>query len=421
MRRLAVIIVSISMFSSTAHASWNSLNWLTQYQTPNMHWGQLAIHPSYAFSEMYDSNIYLVPRDQANGAILGNGHRESWITKNNIGLETDLPWHKLHDLSLGYDFESQIYSTQPDINNAIGQTAHGQYTYAGAYGLTFKAGDNYVNTTDPAFSQLTGRQWRWQNSVYSTLDYTPRNGRLAGGLDASQKNDKYIRPDFAQQLNRYEDNFGFNVGYMVRPKTKVYIAYHRDIIHYTIPELGLDKDNRSHNVGLGVIGELAPKLEGQIEGGVSDRQYDVATASGNSRVFISATVSAAVTWKADKFTTVKLDLNRSAQESIDASNPLYFQNVIALDLAHQFPRKFSAGLKASFELDQYPFAQIVDASGSISKRRDDNYQVGAWITYDIQKWLFTGVAFNHRERDSTMSGQFGFEDNQVTWQAALKF
>jgi len=87
----------------------------------------------------------------------------------------------------------------------------------------------------------------------------------------------------------------------------------------------------------------------------------------------------------------------------------------------RFPRKFSACLQASFEIDQYPFSQVINASGAIGKRRDDTYQLGAWVTYDIQKWLFTGLAVNHRERDSTLSGQFNFEDNLVSWNASLKF
>ena len=419
-RTLLPLVLGLALLSPAAAraANWN---WLTQYQTPNIHYGQLALHPYYDFSQVYDSNIYLVPRDQPGGKILGGGHRESWITRNTLGLEALLPWRRLHELAFGYDFESQIYTTQPDINNAIDQSAHVDYTYKGAYGLTYKAGDKYLNTTDPAFSQLTGRQWRWQNNAHTSLDYKPANGRLAGGLDASQTNDKYIRPDLAAQLNRFEDNFGFNAGYMVRPKTKVYLAYHRDIIHYSVPAQSIDKDNRSHNFGLGVDGQLAPKWEGQVEAGASYRQYDVASSSGQSRVFLSATVAASVLYKADPYTTVKISVHRFAEESIDASNPLYFDNVATVDVTHRFPRKFSAGLTGTFEVDQYPFSQVIDSGGTVVKRRDDTYMYGGWVTYDIQKWLSTGFAFNRRERNSTIPSLFNFDENLVAWHATLRF
>jgi len=419
MKTLLAIVSILSLLPTGAFA--DSLDWLTQYQHSNIHYGQLAIHPYYDLSETYDSNIYLVPRDQPNGVTVGGGNRESWITKNDLGVETDLPWHKLHDLSTGYGFESQTYTTQPATNDAYDQTAHTDYTYKGAYGLTAKAGEKFTSTTDQAFSQLTGRDRRWENTVGGSLDYDPTNGRLAGGVDASQTNDKYLDPVLSQQLNRFEDLAGFNIGYKVRPKTKVYVSYHRDLIHYSIPDPDDDKDNRSNNFAVGVIGQLAQKLEGQIEVGVTDRQYDVAITSGASRIFITPTIATAVTWKADPFTTVKLSLSRFAEESIDTSNPYYYENVAAIDIKHSFPRKFSAGLSASWEIDQYPYNQAINSSGSIGRRRDDTYQVGAWVTYDIQKWLSTGVSFNRRERDSTLTDQFDYEDNQVSWHVTLKF
>ncbi len=414
-----MLVAVLSLLSGRASAS---MDWLTQYQQSNLHWGQLAVHPFYDLSETYDSNIYLVPRDQPNGVTVGGGDRESWITKNDVGLEGDLPWHTLHDLAFGYGFESQTYTTQPDANDAYDQSVHADYTYKGAYGLTYKAGDKYVNTTDQAFSELTGRDHRWENKIGNSLDYDPANGRLAGGIDISQVNDKYLDPVLGQQLNRYEDLAGFNIGYKVRPKTKVYASYHRDLIHYSVPQdPGVEKDSRSNNLALGVIGELSSKLEGQVEAGVTDRQYDVAAAPGETRVFITPTIATAVTYKADPYTVVKLSISRFAEESIDTSNPLYYENIASIEAKHAFPRKFSAGLQASWEIDQYPFTQIIDSSGSIGRRRDDTYQVGAWVLYDIQKWLSTGLSFTRRERDSTITGQFNFQDNQVAWHVTLKF
>ncbi|MFA6004810.1 MAG: outer membrane beta-barrel protein, partial [Elusimicrobiota bacterium] len=341
MRKSTIVLLVMCMSAGSVQAgNWD---WLTQYKKPNIHLGQLALHPSYDFSQTYDSNIYLVPRDQANGVVVGSGKRESWITKNNLGLEAELPWRTLHKLALGYGVEFQNYTTQPDLNDAINQRLHGDYTYAGAYGLTFKVGDKYVNTTDQAFSELVGRNQRWQNIIYTSLDYYPEHGRLAGGIDASQKNDKYLGPVLGRLLNRYEDTLGFNVGYKVMPKTKAYVSYHRGIVHYSVPAQGLQKDSRSHSVGAGVIGSLTAKLEGQIEGGATYRQYDVAPVSGASRIFVSPTVATTLTYKADANTTVILNLSRYLEESIDPSNPFYYSNNASLDVKHKFPRKFSAG------------------------------------------------------------------------------
>ena len=60
-------------------------------------------------------------------------------------------------------------------------------------------------------------------------------------------------------------------------------------------------------------------------------------------------------------------------------------------------------------------------AATFSYRRDDLYQGGIWAEYDIQQWLSTGLSYVYRERDSTFSGEFNYQDSQVAWNAALKF
>ncbi len=107
------------------------------------------------------------------------------------------------------------------------------------------------------------------------------------------------------------------------------------------------------------------------------------------------------------------------EESIDANNPFYYSNNAILDMDHKFPHKLTAGINLAMGIDQYQNAQT--AGTTIAYRRDDLYQGGAWVEYDIQQWLSTGLAYVYRERDSTFSGQFDYQDSQVIWNASLKF
>ena len=421
MRKLLAASAVSCLLASSASANLTDWNWLTQYQKPNMHYGQLALHPYYKLSEVYDSNIFLVPRDLPSGQV-GGGIRSSWITKNDLGLEANLPWQHINNLSLGYDFESDIYTTMPSLNNTINQAAHVDFVRAGAQGMTYKAGDQYVNTTDQAFSELIPRARRWSNRVYAEADYTPKNGRLAGGVTADHETDKYLDATLGAGLNRYQEDLGFNVGYMVQPKTKVYVSYLRGIIHYTVnppPGGGPDKDNKSHTVAAGVTGQLTPKITGQVEGGMVYRQYDAAPFAGGAQVERSASVSTSLTYKPDKYSNVILALSRFLQESVDPSNPFYISNNASLDLDHKFPHKVTAGINLAVGIDEYTNAQTVGTTTAI--RRDDLYQGGAWVEYDIQQWLSTGLAYVYRERDSIFSGQFNYQESQVIWNASLKF
>jgi hypothetical protein len=398
------------------------MDWLTQYKQPNIHFGQLALHPHYQLTEVYQSNIYLVPRNQPNGAVVGGGVRSSWITKNTLGLEAVLPWHNLHNLSAGYIFDAHNYTTDSKANDTINQSAHLDYVYTGAYGLTFRAGDRYLNTRDQAFSQLVERDRRWSNEIYTAIDYDQENGRMAGGVDASHIVHKYLGSDIGRQLNRYTQRAGFNVGYKVQPKTKLYVSYHRGLTHYTVHrELpNQDRNSKSHDVGAGVTGVLAPKITGQVEGGMTYREYDEAPIGGTTRVTRNFTVATNVTYKPTDRTDVILELSRNLAESISASNRFYVRNNATLDVKHKLPRKFSVGVNAAVGVDKYPDTQTA-ATGTRGDRRDDIYQGGAWVTYDIQAWLSTGLSYVFRERNSTFSGEFNYQDQQTAWNLALKF
>jgi hypothetical protein len=415
------LIAAAILLSLPAASFAGALDFISQYKRPNLHWGQLELHPYYTFTELYDSNIYLVPHDY-NGASVGGGVRGSFIHRNVLGLETLLPVGALHQLSAGYEAQADNYSTQPDLNNTINQRAHADYRYKGAYGVTTKVGDQYVNTTDQAFSELTERNRRWSNATYASLDYRPENGRLAGGVDAEHTMYKYVGPTLGAVLNRYEQSIGFNVGYMVQPKTKAYASYHRGVIHYTVHrELpNQDKDNKSHNVGFGLDGQLTPKLEGRVETGLTYRQYDEAPIGGATSVTRNWTVSSSVVYKPQERTTVYLQLYRALQESISAGNRFFISNNAILDIKHKLPYKFSVGVNGAFGVDKYPETQTT-ATGATGQRRDDIYQGGAWVEYDIQEWVSTGISYVYRERNSTFPADFNYQDSQTAWNLALKF
>ncbi len=362
-----------------------------------------------------------MPRDTPTRTV-GGGVRGSWITKNELALEAVLPWRRLHNFAAGYDFEANTYTTQPELNDTINQKAHLDYVYTGAYGLTFKAGDQYENTTDQAFSQLVERDRRWANTASTELDYNPENGRVAGGVDASHTVNKYLGAARGRQLNRYEQLAGFNVGWKVQPKTKLYASYHRGIIHYTVGRQLPDEDrnSKSHDLGFGVNGQLAPKVSGKVEGGMTYREYDEAPIGGVTRVTRNFTVATNVLYRPSNRTDVTFAASRALEESIFGGSRFYISNNASLDVKHKLPRKFSVGANLAWGLDKYPDSETV-AGGATGSRRDDIYQGGAWVEYDIQAWLSTGLSYVFRERDSTFSGEFNYQDMLTSWNVAVKF
>jgi hypothetical protein len=241
-------------------------------------------------------------------------------------------------------------------------------------------------------------------------------------VDASHTTNKYVGPTLGRLLNRYTTRAGFNVGYMVQPKTKAYAAYHRGVTHYTVHrELpNQDKNHKFHDMDFGVEGQITPKVEGRVETGLTVRDYDEAPIGAVTRRTRNWTIGTSLMYKPQDRTTVYLQLHRLLQESISAGNRFYISHNAILDIKHKLPYKFSVGVNGAFGVDKYPDSQTT-ASGATGMRRDDIYQGGAWVEYDIQEWLSTGLSFIHRDRFSTFPADFNYTDQQTAWNLALKF
>lgn len=413
-------------------SSWSQIkDEISQFKKPNIKWGLLQLHPYVGVGGNYDSNIYLAPTSHVPGQNANGGQaapvRGSWITDTNFGLKTFLPLSPLHSVMLDYDFVWQDYVKEPAVNNTINQTLNAGYSYKGPQGLSGFVRDDYVNTSDQAFTELTSRQQRWENALTAQGEYSPENGHIFAAVDAYDTMDKYVATslDIRKSLDRYTEGVGLKAGWQLAPAvgqtqaTRFYAAYHRQIIHYTVGQSN-PKDNKADLLDFGVEGRIAPKLTGQIQTGVQFRKYDEQVYPGVATRLTEWMVATNVTYFPLERTSVNLLLYRSPQESTFAPNQYYVANNVGLSVKHRFPRsKLTGTVNAGMEIDQYPEATPSDPAkpgyigGPSGNRRDDVYQIGPGLDYDIQEWLRVGASYLYRTRFSVFSQQFSYAD-QVT-------
>lgn len=392
------------------------LDALSEFRKPNMRIGLMELHPYYTYSETYDSNIYLVPADHVAGFTVGGGVQSSWIHENDAGLRAQMPFSQTGKLDLGYDGDYRAYSAAPSANNAFRQKADGAYTYRDTY-LRAGIADTYLNTVDPAFSELIERQHRWENTVAANAEYGPEGGFLFAGVDAFHRIDKYLDPELAFDLNNYEEQFGFKAGYWLAPKTRVYAAYHRDIIHYTA---GRDASSMGHLADFGIEGVIAPKISGQIQTGLEYREYDFDPLNPEiTRVTRNWRVGISLTYRPQERTTVTLDLRRGLEESTFLPNRFYIATLAAIALEHKLPWKFTIGTSLSYGINKYPEAAPLD--GSVRSRRDDLYSEEIHFRYDLQDWLYTTLSYQHRDRFSSFASTFNYDDDITTVSLGIRF
>jgi len=394
---------------------------------PNLQFGKLELHPYYKLQETYDSNIYMVPKDLS-GVQVGGGVKSAWITDNNLGIEFVLPISAIHKVKAGYDFQALNYSRDPKTNNAINQKVNVGYDYkSGAYKANVM--DAYVNTEDPAFSQDASRERRWNNKFGMGGEYSPVGGNLFVGASFDHATDKYLSSVMAGMLNRYTQTYGVKGGYKIQPKTRAFMGYRREIVHYTVK--GTNRPNsKSHYVEFGVEGDIAPKLKGNITTGLGVRHYDndggryivnnVAVGIRRTKTTTrNWTLGSMLSYKPMERSLVNLAVNRGYSESTFDRSAFYISNNVMLGYQHKLPMRLTAMADVSMGIDKY--SETATVGGMTANRRDDIYQQKLGLDYEANDWATVGLSYLHRQKFSIFSGQYNYNDHQTSLFAKVKF
>lgn len=381
---------------------WDLLSALAAFRRPKFN-VNIELHPYFGIDQAYDTNIYRVPQDNENGMVVGGGVVGSWITTANLGLNIKSLFTRNSILESSYDFSALNYSHQPAANNAFNQAIQTKYSYKGRRGTTFSGSNIYANNESPAFSEIVTRERQWSNTTAISLD-VKRSRRFFFGLDGSHSIQKFLAPTLGGLLNHYSQSLGGRIGVMVRPKTKAFLSYARNIIHYSA---GRQANSKGHSLTLNVDGTLAPRLKGSAGAGMSYRKYDESlTGIKGSNQDLSFTAD--LRYQLSRRTSLALSLFRSLSEATFGSSRFYIGTGGRLSATHRFPK---VTLSADFGMEIAKYPETDTLGGATASRRDDTYTGGAKITYKLRDWLSTAASYTRTQRHSIFTGDFNFKTN----------
>ncbi len=399
-------------------------------KNPRMQFGGLTMQTYYNATETYDTNIFLAPTGGTSAGGVAPV-RDSWIMDNNFGVKSSYELSPRHKFTLDYDFSALSYQgnggssqVDPNANNAIDQSLGASYTYTGSHGITAKVRDNYLNTTDPADTELTTRYHRWENMVGGEVEYSPSHTSFVS-VDAEDQNDRYITddPQIRALLDRITETVGGRVGYYVAPKTKVFVAYHAQAMHFTdfgeATSAGPARDNHSDIVSVGVEGQIAPKLKAMMETGYTYTHF-IAPAYQTSN-------STARFWSFDgglfytpwEKTSVNLTVNRGLDPAVLGENQYYIATTGSLGIMHRFPWALTVGANGSIERDNY--LSPISIGGSTSSVFYGNaYTGGVLAAYDFNKYLRGSANYMYISRFSDFAA-YDYIDHRTSVTLSLRY
>lgn len=347
----------------------------------NIKLGNMEVNPFMSTLESYDSNIYL-NKHNAKGAVINR-------TALGFGLVEKVGARL--DLTGGYNMEILNYSRASNINNATHHNATFGAKAMLPKDMTVAVNDNYKQTTDQANSETTARAKRVENTVALKYD-APLRGKFGFAIALQNVYNNYLASGFAG-LDRAENLMGFDVSYQWQPKTKVVASYRLGMLNYENSNVN---DATYNNVDLGLVGNIAPKVEGTVSVGMQARKYDKNSVGSTAKKDITTMgYSAQAVWKAMERTDVTIYGKRANIESNYGTSRFYTSTMLNLG-ASRMINKVKLGLNLGYEGVAYPEKTTLTSP----KRLDENTSVGITAVYNIQKWLTTDAGFTYKNRNS---------------------
>ncbi|KAF0125961.1 MAG: hypothetical protein FD189_1956 [Elusimicrobia bacterium] len=368
----------------------------------NLKFGNLEINPFVSTQESYDNNIYLEMK----------GKNSSLINRTGIGVDL---LHKLGsriDLSGGYTMELLAYDESPATNNAVHNMAGLGVKVRLPKNMSLSVDNKYADTTDQATTQETDRAGRIQNNATARFE-APIRGKFGFALEAGHTYHDYVKVAANDKLDRQELLAGADLTCQIMPKTKAMLSWRYGDLDY---RLDTDKgDATYHNVELGLVGNIAPKLTGTVKAGLQMRDYD----QGNTGVdndIDTFGYSAQLLWKAVPRTDIALFARRANVETSYLTSRFYTSTLTDLSFSREV-RKVKLTLGGNYELVEY----AENTAGKTRPREDRNIAARLAADYNIQKWLKAGLSFSHKARlsnDGAAGVEFGYRNNVAA--ASLK-
>ena len=266
----------------------------------------------------------------------------------------------------------------------------------------------------------------------------------SAGSAAEEGQAEEIVPEVRTGLDRLDETeLGARLYYNAFPKTSFLLDYvHGWVVRDAARETTFQGDAEYDEISLGVDGELATKISGEVTLGYQRRTYDqnvpeldpeeeeaaLRAAEALAEYLNEYGISyeeavpddevTEVVWtlglryRPTERTTIALTGRQGIDESVFSARNRYLRTGLALSAVHRFLWKVSVGLRAGYDrleyaepylvFDEPPEGEEGRGTPRVIDRTDDQIRLGARITYDLAQWMQFGVAYDFYENDSNL-------------------
>ena len=357
--------------------------------------GGLVLYPSLHVSEVYDDNILW--SDTAT--------RDDFITTIEPRLRVQSQW-SAHELVLQSAAKIGRYVSNPNEDNeeySAGASARLDFSKNTSFdvAVSYAAEQESRSSPDDAggikptdfslASAAVGFSNRW-NRLSLRLGgrgqrYNYDDSTGAGGVTIDE-----------DDRDRKEYGGGVTVGYEIMPQYEAFVRGSYNKIDYDdrVDSGGVNRDSEGFEAAAGTRIDITGVLFGNLFAGYRRQLYDDPALESNG----AQTYGGAITWNANKLTTVKASIVRDIVETTQTGSSGYFQTVYSASIDHELRRNLIIGGDSSVTFSKYK------GNG----RDDDVFNAGVYIRYLMHRHLYLNAMYSHQRRDTNAAGA-DFEKN----------
>ncbi len=362
----------------------------------NLRIGSTELHLYEAVSLIYDDNIFLTD---------GNFNRKVSDTITVFSPGVEIKRDKNNNMMfLNYRADILNYQNNPKESREDHNVRFFSDSRFGG-GLLLRFQYDYLDTADPASSELTTIDERTQNTLALTAGAVFKDNMTfkLNFRDTKHDYDKSSR----SSLDRNKQLIGSEISFSFLPKTYFFVEYGKTTIEYDTVVNNDIKNSGADSYYLGVRGTLTPKSFLNVRLGYSNKKYDQQGKKGFSGTVIDLSLAN----EYSEFTRITVSGHRELVESFYLNNNFYVENRINCAFEYVFNHKLSSQFNGFYAVNEYNMSSV-DFDGSSKKRADNMTGVGIDIIYNIQPWLSAVIKYTLKERDSNFNAE-DYNDNQL--------
>lgn len=364
----------------------------TGYEPVGARFGVFRVLPRLEFGALWDDNVFATEADERSDTI--------FRAAPSVRLTADTSrylWDIRADLEhLEFDeFEDESrtnYGAGTTIATEIlrDTTLRGRLNYDLSHEDRGDPNSQFTNVEPTEFTTLdTGVSFERAVSrliVGADLDYRKIDyddvRRINGTIENGDDRDRSLT------------SVGGKVGYELSPGYRALLRafYHWVDYDEAVDDLGFDRSSDGLRITGGIRFELTRLLTGEIFAGYLRRTYDDA----RFKTINEPTFGAGLSWSPTELTTVRLNADRSVEETIFSGYQAYLSSSASLRLEHELSRQISINGGV-----QYSNLDYVRSIGSTTLPRDDDYYgASVGVRYRLNRLLYALAGYEWYNRET---------------------